>query len=670
MTWTTPLEIYVIWDPESDLGKEVANSLFASFCGDPDSPLAHGPGIPVYYRSAADADGNLQPIPWSRARYTVLVVITDDKLVARKSKWRDWLENALDECGKAPDERRFFLIGISQNFTNLSRKISAAQGIRLVEMSDDFETLEVELLARLSNEISRIIDPARDGGATTLFLSHAKRDGRNVALQVKEHINNAPVGEVFFDEVSLQPTKGFESAFRKTLEKATLVVLMTDAWATRYWCQWEALQGKELDRPMLLVDMLSDGERRHFPYLGNTPAIRCDANTFEKADCRRIIAAAQLETLRDLHENMRMKELEQVERLPAGSRHLTRSPELASLVTMFSEESLGDDVQFVYPDPPIADHEHKLLQRFKEELQLATPIELLSGLHGGEQPLAGNIIAISISEPTDLNALGIGLEHLDRLWVALSQHLLAMGAGVAYGGDPRKGGYTEILLELVRAYADEGRMLDERMVHWYMAWPIHLKFDDEARAELPDVIDLHDIGKPADVNRDEKAFVPPKEDQYAWIRSLTEMRKAMVDETNARVLVGGQLLASTPRSGIVEEFTLSFKAKQPIYLCGGFGGMTADLIKAVLGETPESLTEDFQAATEDRRKALQEYNDSEAGKADPINYSELVNDFSASGIAGLNNGLDDEANKRLFESQSVEEIVGLVREGLVKKLKS
>ncbi len=669
--WTSPLEVFVAWEPESKVGEQLARSTFARLMGDPDDPVAHGPDIPVYYRSVpAETDGKRLAVPWSRSRYCVLVVLADDAMVARKDEWRDWVEAELAEADRAPDERRVLLCALSRGFANLSRKLADAQAIRLDGLVNDLPALEMELLARVSNEICRIIDPERsDKQSTKLFLSHAKRDGGDAAVRLKKHVEAYPVGKVFFDEVSLRPSEEYASEFLEHMAGATLVVLMTDSWASRYWCQWEALKGKELDRPILLVDMLSEGERRHFPYLGNIPTVHCKANELNDADCRRIVAVAQLETLRDLHEWMRMEALQAAGRLPEGSRHLSRSPELATLVTLLAGEGQPspETCQFVYPDPPIAEHERLLVQQFNDKLKLATPIELLGGPEEGARPLTEKVVAVSISDSPELNALGLDQGHLDRLWVTLNRHLLALGAGVAYGGAPQRG-YTDILFDLIRAYADEGRMLEERLVHWYVAWPIHLKLDDKTKAKLPDVIDLHLIPKPADVARDSSVFVSADDDPYAWIRSLTEMRRDMAAGTHARVLVGGQLRASTPRSGIAEEFARSLEAEQPLYLCGGFGGMTAAIIEALYGREPESLTDEFQAATDDRRRALKDYNESDAGKADPIDYGKLVKDFGDAGVEGLRNGLDRGANERLFKSQSVEEIVGLVREGLAETL--
>ena len=67
----------------------------------------------------------------------------------------------------------------------------------------------------------------------------------------------------------------------------------------------------------------------------------------------------------------------------------------------------------------------------------------------------------------------------------------------------------------------------------------------------------------------------------------------------------------------------------------------------------------------DFAKAAEAYNRSEYGAKDPIDYEQLLEEIAAAGVAGLRNGLTEEENERLFETPSVQEVVGLVRKGLV-----
>ena len=72
--------------------------------------------------------------------------------------------------------------------------------------------------------------------------------------------------------------------------------------------------------------------------------------------------------------------------------------------------------------------------------------------------LGGHTIALSISNSPDLAVLGLGKEHLDDAMTEIARHLIACGATLAYGGDLREGGFTELLFEIAR-YAYNPRTL-------------------------------------------------------------------------------------------------------------------------------------------------------------------------------------------------------------------
>ena len=61
-------------------------------------------------------------------------------------------------------------------------------------------------------------------------------------------------------------------------------------------------------------------------------------------------------------------------------------------------------------------------------------------------------VAISISETTDMAVLGLSNEHLQDAMAEIALHLLSSGMSLAYSGDLRAHGFTELLFELVRLH--------------------------------------------------------------------------------------------------------------------------------------------------------------------------------------------------------------------------
>jgi len=61
-------------------------------------------------------------------------------------------------------------------------------------------------------------------------------------------------------------------------------------------------------------------------------------------------------------------------------------------------------------------------------------------------------VGVSISESSDLQALGLSDGHLRDAMAEIALQLLASGISLAYGGDLRLHGFTEFLSELVDRY--------------------------------------------------------------------------------------------------------------------------------------------------------------------------------------------------------------------------
>lgn len=92
-----------------------------------------------------------------------------------------------------------------------------------------------------------------------------------------------------------------------------------------------------------------------------------------------------------------------------------------------------------------------------------------------QEPLSQKAVVISISESDDMAILGLAEEHLRDAMGEVARHLLAMGARLIYGGDLRRDGFTELLVELVVRHRRDADVGDERTgVVSYLPWPIHM----------------------------------------------------------------------------------------------------------------------------------------------------------------------------------------------------
>ena len=81
-------------------------------------------------------------------------------------------------------------------------------------------------------------------------------------------------------------------------------------------------------------------------------------------------------------------------------------------------------------------------------------------------------IAISTSVSPDIATLGLSEGHLREAVAEVAIYVLASGASLAYGGDLRREGFTELLFELVIRYRRQEE-IQARVID-YLAWPVHI----------------------------------------------------------------------------------------------------------------------------------------------------------------------------------------------------
>ncbi|WP_233605057.1 hypothetical protein [Corallococcus sp. AB030] len=600
-------------------------------------------------------------------------MLVDSAMVASE-EWRNWCEVQASAKRKGD---LLLICTVTPHFANLGAAYGATNAIRLdriaeAEQSDSLRLLVTHTLARWFAHRGR-------NGRVRLFISHAKAkrgtiSGRDLALGLKQFIDQRPAGERFFDEVDITAGEDFEFVLKRAIRESVVVVLLTDIFSSRFWCGMEVTTAKELHRPVVVVDALEQGEPISLAYIGKNPTVRWETNSIDPGKDTlihaRIVATALLEQLRLAHDEARLSEIREVALKSVSRVKLTaRPPELATLPDI----SRRGQTLLLHTDPPLPRFELDLIRRQRPDLQLASAAQALSGCYAGSVPLVGYRIAISISDPPEDDRKITGLSKVvqERLWAQLATHLISAGAELAYGGDVRAGGYTEKLIDLATSSADAGRPLPRGIVHWYAGWPTAAKLSQETRAKLPRAFRLHEIAAPdaaGATNPEWPPNDPDPEHRFAWTLCTRAMRLAMAKECHARVLVGGPLRSVSPWPGLLEEFETFVVLRKPVFLVGGFGGITRRIIDALEGGAPKELTQTFQDEGRERQALREHYETAVRAhhlrNIPLVDWSERILALQNIGIKGLGNGLTLEENKRLFVSRSVTEIIALILEGL------
>lgn len=680
------LLIYVVWHPQFELGQKLAENIYAHFSRDPRRTNARGIGIPVFFRSAAGSGGKASPPPIAveAAQHTAIIVLVDPQMVITDD-WDKYVDYLWNQAGAAPDRHRLFPVAFDDTSYQLSPQIGAVNYIRLQDHSA--ESAPGFLLNRLTNELGRLltqrptlasVETEGTKGVSPpkmrLFISHAKLDGEKAAVVLRDYIHKNLALDTFFDAIDIAAGFSFENEINAGIDTAAFAVVHTDAYASRVWCQHEVIRAKRHGRPIVVIHAIEEGEARSFPYIGNVPTIRWRAE--EPGRVEAVVGLVLREVLRTEYFQQHFDDLKKLFDVPTTVRVLSRAPELLTCLALRAE---SDKVPyFVYPDPPLAKQELDLLGELDPKLRLTTPTLLFAKpsqpltLAGQnlEKAASGWRIGLSISNSADSEMRGFGLAHLRDAASEFARFLLAAGATLAYGGDLRQGGFTEVLFELLTAYrAISGEAVDA--IQSYLAWPIHLDLDATQRARLKNTARFHPVEPPANLGINATGITSAKqvpsttpENRVAWARSLTAMRERMNAEIHARLLLGGQARGLGKYPGLAEEALLALRAGKPVYLIGAFGGCAEAIIEALRGNKPAAFTLDYQVGDSVSGTAIELYNSQLPAGGEPIDYKALNAEFEGFGITGLKNGLAAAENERLLTTMNLPEMIALVLRGL------
>jgi hypothetical protein len=226
------------------------------------------------------------------------------------------------------------------------------------------------------------------------------------------------------------------------------------------------------------------------------------------------------------------------------------------------------------------------------------------------------------------------------------------GGSLAYGGHLEPEGYTTFMVRELQRYARRDQPL---LV--CLAWQEHRKLalSELQRREreyglIAEVVCLDQAGRLIPdpyADRPEEGVDPGRIDQETIRTALTAMRRYAVRQTQGRVLLGGKVAGFQGKvPGLVEEALLTVEERKPLYLVGGFGGVTIDIIRALGVDDVDWLPSRTPAEAEDPRV--------QRGR-------ELLQRVAEHRI---DNGLTSDENRRLAATHRPSEIASLIALGL------
>ncbi len=704
-----PLHVHVLTLDADDEANAFADDLTGWLSGHPDDPTRSHADVPAFRWSGSERGA--PDVPLGEAQCSVLVLVTAPKSLATTPWWKH--ANAV--ARRYADARRAIVhVALTPGFENMGAPLILVPAVRGMNASQ--EEIRLQVLHAIACNLREVRQTRRP----RLFLSHAKRDGLQAAEGVRRYLDATPTAGPLFDAVHLAPSGHLLEEPTANLKDSAVIVFLTDEYANRPWCRREVLIAKQNHLPLLVVDLLQQEERSSALYFGDCPRMRLSdgpnlrrLDDIESEDARlraegarldpaaraeaqarrgeiaverqhlreaferpavRVLAAAMLTVLRTEHATARTESVRDATPEWSSAQVLGRSPELFALLP---PRAAGEGpLRLLHPEPPLPSYEIKLIAEHRRDVVIGSVIDALAGRSDNEHLLHDRMIALSISDGPDRGAFGMTKRLQEQTRTLLTHHLLKDGARLGFGGDLRTGGCTEQLFDLICAARDHRDPSPDAAVRSWLAWPLSLTLDDVGMAALPHMIDVERMPMPTGFGLDPRKFIDPNtmdpKERFGWSVSTRRVREDMALHCNARVMLGGQFRDVGPMPGLVDELTTFLDARKPLYLMGGFGGMTRVLIRALKGETGlKQLTPEFQ--DEGGRGPLRAYYDAQAAEGAlpgmlPTDYASVVARLNNVGVGGLDNGLSDAENERLFFTRDPIEMVALVLQGLRKRL--
>lgn len=650
-----PLEVLLVrTGTRSDAMDKWVDDLVKRFEGDPTFPFSRSLGIPV--RVASISLGRFLDDALARSERVAVVPLIDDELLGSDtdSGLRDEISALADRVGGMSVRCRLFPVGQTSNwYTMFQTSLQALLRGRAIE---DTKMLAVALMQECIAWL-RGREVREAATAFDVFVSHAKADGEGIAKRLRNALESEWRIKGFFDARDIPAGSEWTKVLVGEAAHSAMLVVQTDIYADREWCQREIATAKGNDVPVLVVSALRAGESRSFPYLGNLPTVRVDPDA---PDETAVVTGLIEECLRIEHFKAQLAAMPAI----ASVRFSARSPELLTL--------RPNDQHIVYPDPPLSRTERELL---RSDIELTTWRKYRRGLSSSPSMDALDV-AVSMSDPAarDLAEHALAPVHVDLFWVELMRALFAADIDVAYGGDHRANGYTERLVNLVRGYHRFGH--DTSIVRNFLSFHLARDLTSAARNAIMDAMKLVAVAMPAGVNETgvNDALLP-----YRKARAFTAMRREMAQKTRARIICGGKTDGFKGRyAGIAEEAFIHLSEGKPVYVIGLLGGCAA-LVGAWAADDGAALNPlgwHGVAETEERRAIISGY---AKNATDP----DATFDLEGHGkqlrawlrectdpLSPRYNGLDAAENTRLATSTDLDESLGLLMAGLVRKFGS
>ncbi|MCP4282994.1 MAG: TIR domain-containing protein [Gammaproteobacteria bacterium] len=743
MAIRTPVRIYVLWHAEYKDGLQLARHIYHWF------RLSTGEGIPVYFRCWLASPKENPSILSRGCDLNIIVPLVEPNMVA-SLPWRRYVESLTNQAEETPepDHASYEILPIALDATayqmppvvkrlNFIRHLSAEGG------GDD----EI-MLTKLTEAMCLLLREAVVGKETKpikIFLSHAKADGTEIPKQIKHFIQTETQCHTFFDENDINYGHGFSDVIERALEaeSAGLLVIQGDHYADRPWCRKEI---RDFLRPhcisnkndwdgflfsvmpaVVVTSFAGNKIARTIPELGHASCLQWTEDAARRSVVtmlREILFSSFYRLLAQAAQREIISTEGKVNLLvnrppdPVMIEHVCRDAGIAN--------GLRQGVIVHHPGHGLSGVERKGLQAiydgnvefhaFGASYDSELCNELLPEEITEEDAFSGEVLAVSVSDSSDILNAGISDDHTVELLRAILRPAFKQGISLLYGGALPTWGQTKpawkVGVNFTGTFLDyllSERNADEQdrkstntvkpapasRLFNLSAWPYSTFFGVKEEAQWINTCSFirvsqqeagiaNPIARPAFKKED----ITPEQCLNTAL-CLSAMRKKacgqiqcdIPDHSNfkfdftplAHLFIGGKLAGfSGVIPGVWEEILQAFEAGRPAFIIGttrGAAGKIAKWLNELPTQRPVELTFNHLVQHSEDPDVMQRLNQDIEKEAPDLmpeqqlnRLWEFINGQSTTGLP--DNGLSPNDNKTLWTSQNFREIAGLISKGL------
>lgn len=324
--------------------------------------------------------------------HTLVIVLVDLQLLAAGDSLRDWLGSFSRHASGSRGRHRLLPLAMEERLADRFARLDGLEGcqVQAVQLFGERAIRPAMVALRALHEARVLLAagmPPHEGqgpaGFLRLFISHAKLDGLPLAQALKHQIQATGWLRTFYDAEDLPPGCDWREELERGVGDSLIIMLRTEVYETRHWCQQEVRWADEYATPAVLVEARVG---LNHP-AGTLPFDRVPTVRIPDGNLMRVLHLALREGLRFLLFARRVEELKRTGEIPndASLRTFSFQPSMAALLRACRMLVHGGEPRYIlYPDPVLGmghyEAAHALVAAEAPGTILATPNTLAAAV--------------------------------------------------------------------------------------------------------------------------------------------------------------------------------------------------------------------------------------------------------------------------------------------------